>query len=121
MLRHVVAIVTTVGAGFVAAGVGWRCRYQWVADLSERDALTLLAVRDGVTAALVAVGFGLGLVALGTLELLGGVGDAGPLVKLASVLPIREAGEFLVTVGFGLLACSLLVPVAIEVRRRARR
>jgi hypothetical protein len=122
VLRRIVLVVATLGVAFVASGVCWRYVCPRFVDLPDHD-LGLLAVRDGVGTALVLIGFGIGLTALGSLELYGFTnadGTNGVLVTLVRVLPVREAGGLLVAGGFGLVCASLLVPVGTRVRRRIR-
>ncbi|NEU56251.1 hypothetical protein [Halorussus sp. MSC15.2] len=124
MLLRIVAFVAAMGVAFVAAGVLWRYVSPRFVAVPCDDDLASLAVRDGVAVSLFVSGVGIALVAVGTLELLSGLVDAGRLVEalvvLATVLPVREAGGLLVVGGFGLLGGSLLVPTSIETVRRFR-
>lgn len=113
MLPQVVAVVATFGVAFVGTGVSWRYVCPRFVDVPRDDDLALLAVREGVAVGLVAVGLGVGLTALGTLELAASAGVAGgaerPLVVFATLLPVREVGGVVMVVGFGLVVASLLV------------
>jgi hypothetical protein len=124
VLGQIAAVVATSGVALVVTGTGWRYVCPRFVDLPVSDDLGCLAVRDGVAVAMIAMGLGLALTAVGTLELLGRLGTAGAqealLVTLAGVLPIRTAGGLLVATGLGLLCGSLLVPVGTQVRREIR-
>jgi hypothetical protein len=124
MLLRIVALVAAMGVAFVAAGVLWRYVSPRFVEVPCDDDLASLAVRDGVAASLFALGIGIALVAVGTLELLAGLGDAGraveSLIVVATALPVREMGGLLIVGGFGLLGGSLLVPTSIEAVRQFR-